>query len=65
VADFRHLATIKRAGESNKGIFEDFFLNRHISRKKKLKVARFGECVPLGRQNWAGFQKRSTSPPGQ
>jgi hypothetical protein len=36
-ANFRHPATNKRAGESNKGIFEDFFLNRHISRKKELK----------------------------
>jgi len=52
VANFRHLATRKnRAGESNKGIFENFFLNRHISRKTKLEVARFRHCVPLGRQN--------------
>jgi hypothetical protein len=42
----------KRAGESNKGIFENvFFLIHHISRKKKLEVARFRQCVPLRRQN--------------
>jgi hypothetical protein len=38
---------------------------RHILSKKNLEVARFRQCVPVGRQNWAGFQKRSTSPPGQ
>jgi len=37
VADFRHLATIKRAGESNKGIFEDFSKKIAISQEKKLK----------------------------
>jgi hypothetical protein len=33
--------------------------------KKKLKVARFKQCVPLGHQNYIGFQKRSISPLGQ
>ncbi len=66
VANFRHPATNKRANESHKGIFEDLKKQIAISRKKKrLKVARFRQCVSLGRQNWAGFQKRSTSPPGQ
>jgi hypothetical protein len=36
VANFRHLATNKRANESNKGIFEDLKKkNRHISKKKR------------------------------
>jgi hypothetical protein len=35
VADFRHLATNKRAGESNKGIFEDLKKKFAISRGKK------------------------------
>jgi len=43
----------KRAGESNKGIFENFKRKFAISwgKKKKLKVARFRQCVPLSRQN--------------
>jgi len=45
----------KRAGESNKGIFENFFKNfRHTyleKEKKRLEVARFKQCVQLGRQN--------------
>jgi hypothetical protein len=35
LANFRNLAKKKEgAGESNKGIFEIFFLNRHILTKK-------------------------------
>jgi hypothetical protein len=49
VANFQHLVTKKKAGESNKGTPENF-LNRHISRKK-LEVVEFRQCVPLGRQN--------------
>jgi hypothetical protein len=44
-----------------------FFINYspYLDKKKHLEVARFRQCVPVGRQNYAGFQKRSTSPPGQ
>jgi hypothetical protein len=41
----------KRAGESNKGILEKFKNNWPYLREKKLEVARFRQCVPLGRQN--------------
>jgi hypothetical protein len=35
-----------------------FFLISFLKeKKKKLEVARFRQCVPLGRQNQAGFQK--------
>jgi hypothetical protein len=41
----------KRAGESNKGIFEILKKKSPILTKKNLEVARFGQCVPVGRQN--------------
>jgi hypothetical protein len=40
-----------RAGKSNKGIFEKFKNNSPYLGEKKLEVARFRQCVPLGRQN--------------
>jgi hypothetical protein len=54
VANFPHLVTEKkRRGLANptKGFLRIFFKIRHISRKKKLEVARFSQCVSLGRQN--------------
>jgi hypothetical protein len=53
VANFRRLAT-KKKGLANptKGILKFFYKKIAISRgKKRLKVARFRQCVPLGRQN--------------
>jgi hypothetical protein len=47
---FCHLATKKRIGKFNKGIFENFLKQISISREKKLEVARFRQCVPLGCQ---------------
>jgi hypothetical protein len=42
----------KKTGESNRGILENFLKKFAISREKKeLEVARFRQCVPLGRQN--------------
>jgi hypothetical protein len=41
----------KRAGESNKGIFEIFFKKSPYLDKTNLEVARFGQCVPVGHQN--------------
>jgi hypothetical protein len=55
----------KRLAYPTKGFLRLKKKNRHISRKKKLEVARFKQCVPLGRQIYAGFQKKITSPPGQ
>ncbi len=56
----------KKAGVSNKWIFEIKKKNSpYLEEKKKLEVARFRQCLPLGRQNYAGFQKKFTSPPGQ
>jgi hypothetical protein len=57
----------KKKGLANptNGFLRIFLKIRHISRKKKLKVARFRQCVPLGRQIEAVFQKRCTNPPGQ
>jgi hypothetical protein len=50
LANFHHLATKKKgAGESNKGISENF-LKKYLEEKKELEVARFIQCVPLGRQ---------------
>jgi hypothetical protein len=57
VADFRHLATNKRVGESSKGDFEDLFFFKKSPYLEKNKIK--------SRQNSAGFQKRSNSPPGQ
>jgi hypothetical protein len=37
----------------------------HILRKKKKKVARFRQCVLVGRKNNARFPKKSTCPPKQ
>jgi hypothetical protein len=37
------------AGESNKGISENF-LKKYLEEEKELEVARFRQCVPLGRQ---------------
>ncbi len=55
VANVRHLATKKKGGLANptNGFLRVFFLIRHISRKKKLEIARFRfrQCVSLGRQN--------------
>jgi hypothetical protein len=36
--------------------------NRHIWRKKRLEVARFRQCVPLGCKNYAGSQKNLPVP---
>jgi hypothetical protein len=51
----RNFATWRQrewAGESNKWIFENCFKNFAISQeKKRFEVARFKQCVPLGRQN--------------
>ncbi len=42
----------KRADECNKWILEILKKNiRHILTKKHLGVARFRQCVPVGRQN--------------
>jgi len=41
----------KRAGESNKGIFDIKKTIRHILTKKTLEVARIRQCVAVGRQN--------------
>jgi hypothetical protein len=41
----------KRAGESNKGNFENLKTKLPYLEKKKLDIARFRQCVPLGRQN--------------
>ncbi len=41
----------KKAGESNKGIFEFKKNNSPYLDKKNLEVARFIQCVPVGRQN--------------
>jgi len=40
----------KMIGESNKGLFGILKKNRHILRKKKLEVAGFRHCVPIGHQ---------------
>jgi hypothetical protein len=66
VANFRHLAT-KKKGLANptNGFLRISLKNSPYLEKKKLEVARFRQCVSLGRQNQAGFQKRSTSSPGQ
>jgi len=50
VANFRHLTTKKRAGESNKGNFGNFFKSPYLE-DKKLKVARFRQRVTVSRQN--------------
>jgi hypothetical protein len=47
----------KKAGESNKGIFRISKTNSPYLDQNKLEAARFRQCVPVGRQNWAGFQK--------
>jgi hypothetical protein len=67
VANFRYLVTPKknRLAYPTKGFLR---LKKRIAisrEKKKLEVARFRQCVPLGRQIYAGFQKEITSPPGQ
>ncbi len=40
-----------------KGIFENLFLKIAISREK-IEVARFKQCVSVGRQNKAEFPKK-------
>jgi hypothetical protein len=56
----------KKKGLTNltKGILEFVWKNGDILRKKK-QVARFRQCVIVGRQNWAGFPKKSNCPPRQ
>jgi hypothetical protein len=41
----------KKLANPTKGFLRIFLKNCHVSRKKKLEVARFRQCVPLGRQN--------------
>jgi hypothetical protein len=65
LANFRNLATKKKAGESNKGILKILKNNSPYLDQNQLEVARFRQCVPAGRQNQPGLQKRSTSPPRQ
>jgi hypothetical protein len=49
--NFRNLATKKRDGESNKGIFEVFKKQLPYLDQKILKVTKFKQCVHVGRQN--------------
>jgi hypothetical protein len=69
MANFRNLATKGAGGgglaNPTKGFLRFKKKNSPYLDKKNLEVARFRQGDPVGRQNYAGFQKRSTSPPGQ
>jgi hypothetical protein len=59
------LATKKKVGEFNKGIFEILKKSPYLD-QKNLEVTIFRESrVPIGRQNYVGFPKKSTTPLGQ
>jgi hypothetical protein len=49
-SEFLQPGNKKRAGESNKGIFKIKKKLPYLD-KKNLEVTRFGQCVPVGRQN--------------
>jgi hypothetical protein len=51
LANFRNLATKKKAGESNKGVFEFLKKKSNYLDKTDFEIARFRQCVHVGRQN--------------
>jgi hypothetical protein len=51
VANFRHLATKKGLANLAKEILGIVFKNSPYFAEKRLKVARFRQCVTVGRQN--------------
>jgi hypothetical protein len=51
LAKFRTLARKKNPGECNKGLLGNFFKKSPYLEKKKLKLATFRQCAPVGRQN--------------
>jgi hypothetical protein len=52
LAKFRTLARKKNCGESNKGLFQNLKkLKSPYLERKKLELAIFRQCVPLGSQN--------------